>query len=120
MLDPGRIDDVIDWSCFKSKPGKFFLKCGNKFLSCLVEFVSPSQVFAEEMDGKAPDEYAANSVKKPDKCFVHMTIGFLYVVVSAIAGMFLYSGLLQFSWCNLALEANERIARTGGAQRMGH
>jgi hypothetical protein len=28
--------------------------------------------------------------------------------------------LLQFSCCNLAFEANERIARTGGAQRMGH
>jgi len=46
-------------------------------------------------------------------------LGVLYELFS-VYHFYITLGLLQFSWCNLAFEANERIARTGGAQRMGH
>ena len=72
MFDACGVNYVIGGSGFQLKPGQFVLEGGNKLFRCLLEVITPGNVYAEEVGGKTPDEYSRDSIQETGKRTVHI------------------------------------------------
>lgn len=98
VFDACGIKDVVSEGGFKSQHSQFVLESGNKVFGGLVKIISPGNVFAEEVSGKATDEHSCDSIQKASKGTFHIDFtsfeffkGWLMGICFGLLGMYLFS-----------------------------